>query len=181
MATFVAPRDPSPGVRQGAPPRRYRRVPWSPGAWRQALCLAGGIPALLGGVPVPAIVIIDAWWQASQSDFSPPIGGGVWALAFLTWLPLLYLMLPVLTWVHRQRLRAVAGIEIARQPPIPGRLTRHGIVAAARSEATWRQLGYHALAAPLLAIASAVAACCWLGFPLLVVAWALRSGPFLLV
>jgi signal transduction histidine kinase len=179
MATFVAPCDPSPSVRQGAPPRRYRRVPWSPGAWRQALCLTGGIPALLGGVLFPAIVAIDAWWQAGNFPPAPP--SSVWALAFLTWLPLLYLILPVLTWLHRQRLRAVAGIEIARQPRIPGRLTRRGIVAAARSEATWRQLGYHALAAPLLAMASAVAACCWVGGPMLVVAWALRSGPFLLV
>ena len=42
---------------QAAPARGYRRVPWSPRAWGQALYLAGGIPAQLAG---PLIVFAPA-------------------------------------------------------------------------------------------------------------------------
>ena len=50
---------------QAAPARRYRRVPWSPRAWSQALYLAGGIPAQLAA---PLIVIALLRWPG-RFDF----------------------------------------------------------------------------------------------------------------
>ena len=44
-------------LHRGAPTRPYRRVPWSPRAWGQALYLAGGIPAQLA--PLLLVVLVS--------------------------------------------------------------------------------------------------------------------------
>jgi signal transduction histidine kinase len=138
-----------------APAKRRRRVPWSPRAWGQALFLAGGIPVqLIGGLILVGLV---RWTQVMQAP-NDTVGwlGTLW----LAGAALIFLLAPVLTRVHRHRLRTTAGIEI---PPQPKRrlLTRQGFMAAVRSPATWRQLCYHVLVAPLLAVASAVAVALW--------------------
>ena len=138
MATSVLPR--------GAPARPYRRVPWSPRTWSQALYLAGGIPALLA---VPFLV-------AAGFSARPR-----WLLPLLA-LVIVFLAAPLLTRMHRHRLRATAGVVIPPQPARPSRLTAEGIVTYARSQATWRQLGYHLLAGPALAIAAITVVGVWL-------------------
>src|ERR1700749_3545244 len=50
---------------QAAPARQYRRVPWSPRAWSQALYLAGGIPAQLLAL---ACVLIP-WWSLTRPSW----------------------------------------------------------------------------------------------------------------
>ena len=161
MATVV--------TRQEAPVRRYRRVPWSPQAWTQALYLAGGIPAQVAGVfIVYALLRLPGRW-----DF------WTWPL-WLLWLAvaaIVLLLVPVLTAIQRHRLRVTAGVDIPPQPPIPNRLSLRGIVVAARSQQTWRQLGYHLVAGPALAVSAAAAIGLWVaGFLLTLVyiyAWAL--------
>jgi signal transduction histidine kinase len=143
-------------ARAGLPARRYRRPPWSRDAWGPAINLAGAIPAQVAmGVPIVLFVAIA---RRSHADVLLLAG----MLALLVWLSLGYLLLPALTGMHRHRLRATAGIEIPRQPRAPGRLTPAGTVAAARSQATWRQLGYHLVTAPLLALAGIAALSAWL-------------------
>ena len=122
MATVVQHRD--------GPARPYHRVPWSPRAWGQTLYLAGGIPALLAAPLLLAFAVHPRWPLA------------------LLGLVIVFLAVPLLTGIHRHRLRATAGVLIPAQPAIPDRLSARGIVAAARAPATWRQLGYHLLAAP---------------------------------
>jgi signal transduction histidine kinase len=121
---------------------RHRPVPWSPYAWRQALYLAGSIPVLLAA---PALV-------AAGFATKPR-----WALPLLA-LIVVFLASPVLTAVQGYRLRAAAGVQIS--PPQPW--TRVGLIGYARSPATWRQLGYHLVAAPVLAAAAAAAFAMWL-------------------
>ena len=136
---------------QAAPARRYRRVPWSPRAWGRAIYLAGGIPAQLAGLLIPFIMVRWSWlwhWWA-------------WPM-WLVGLAAIFLMISVLTGIHRHRLRVTAGVEIPRQPTRPDWLSRGGIEAALRSQATWRQLGYHLVAAPALAAAAAAAVGLWL-------------------
>src|SRR5690349_7131143 len=137
---------------QDAPIRRHRRVPWSPRAWSQALFLTGGIPALAA---VPLIVALLAY-AASPHPLAQPLALAVPGLV------LGLLAAPLLTRLHRHRLRATAGVEISPQPLLPGGLSRAGILAAARTETTWRQLGYHFLAAPALAVAAIAAFGMWL-------------------
>jgi signal transduction histidine kinase len=135
-----------------APARRHRRVPWSPHAWGQALYLAAGIPVQLVTAAILLLLV-----KATE----------VWSLKplVLLWFLVmagLFLLAPVLTRVHRHRLRTTAGVGIPPQPRRQSLLTGRGLMAAVRAQATWRQLCYHVLVAPLLAVAAAVAVALWL-------------------
>ncbi len=151
------------------PTRRYRRVPWSPHAWGQALYLTGGVPALLAA---PATVAVLAF--TAKPRLVPLL---------LAVLVALFLAVPLLTRIQRHRLRATAGVLIPPQPVTPDWLSVPGIVAMARSQATWRQVGYHLLAAPALAAAAVTLAGVWLAGVLYTVvyayAWALPAGSLL--
>jgi signal transduction histidine kinase len=168
MATLVADRD--------ARPLRRRRLPWSRRTWGEALYLAGGIPAQLAGLLAPFILIRGVVHAQSWT-------GAEKGLAWLLGLAAVFLLVPVLTWIHRHRLRATARVEIPPQPPVPSRLSTRGIATAARSPATWRQLGYHLLAGPALAAAAVAAIGMWLTSLLLaseyLYAWALSPDSFL--
>jgi signal transduction histidine kinase len=131
--------------------RRHRRVPWSPHAWGQALYLAAGIPVqLVTAAFLLLLVSATHSWSAEARLL-------LWLLAIAG----LFLLAPVLTRVQRHRLRTTAGVDIPPQPKRQGPLTWQGLTAAVRSQATWRQLGYHVLAAPALAVAAAVAVGLW--------------------
>jgi signal transduction histidine kinase len=162
---------------------RYRRVPWSRQAWGELLYLTGGIPAQLAAL---AIVFVP-WWAAAPSPWggAGPLGrefGRPWPLPLLS-LALVFLAVPLLTWLHRKRLRATVGVDIPPQPRIPKRLSGEGLRAAARSSATWRQLVYHLFAGPALAAAAIFAFAVWLTGVLftlsLLYAWGLTPGSML--
>jgi len=141
------------GRQHPVPVRRHRRVPWSPRAWGQAIYLAAGIPVQL--VMAGILVGLIRW-----SGVMDPRGIARLGLLWLAGLVVIFSLSPVLTRVHRHRLRVTAGIEIPPQPR-RGVLTWQGLRAGARSQATWRQLGYHVLVAPVLAAAAAVAVGLW--------------------
>src|SRR5262249_14653306 len=145
MVTTVAPRS-------GAPARRYRGVRGSRHAWGQAVYRAGGIPAQ---VAAPLIVLGPAF--AVKPRWVLPLAGLV-----VAGLVVMFLAVPMLTQVQRHRLRATAGVAIPPQPAMERRLRWSAIAAAARSAATWRQMGYHLLAGPALAGAAAAAVAMWL-------------------
>jgi signal transduction histidine kinase len=138
--------------RQGtAPARRRRRWPWSPRAWAEALYLASGIlPLLFVGDILALLVRATELWSVKAL-----------LLLWLLTTAALFLLTPVLTGVHRHRLRATAGIEIPPQPKWRNLLTRQGLAAVARSQATWRQIYYHAIVAPLLGVAAVIAVGLW--------------------
>ena len=143
------------GPARGAPDRSRWPLPWSPRAWRQAFYLAAAIPALLLAVSIPLIRILTAkHWSVLWHGAAGPL----WAL----WVILIFLLVPALTQLQRHRLRTTAGIQIPPQPPMLSRLSLQGLAAAVRSQATWRQLGYHVIAAPLLAAAATAAIWTWL-------------------
>jgi signal transduction histidine kinase len=159
--------------RPPTPERQRRPVPWSPRAWRQALYLAAGIPAQLAWLIVLYLVVRGFRHSGS--------GGPVALLAALF---ALLLLLPALTQVQRHRLRVTAGIAIAPHPKGPYRWPTPGAVAsAARSQAAWRQVCYHLLVAPALAVAAMVAIGTWLAsFIYLFVyayGWGLSAGSML--
>jgi signal transduction histidine kinase len=131
-------------------PAATGHAPWSRRAWRQALYLAGGIPAqiaLLFVLAFPAML-----GKAKKAAPLMPL----WLILVLLVLP------PVLTAMHRHRLRATAGLEIARLPAPGNRWTWPGLVAYVRAKSTWRQVGYHLAAGPLLAVAGIAAVGMWL-------------------
>jgi signal transduction histidine kinase len=147
--------------KQHMPPaagRQRRPVPWSPRAWRQALYLAAGVPAqLLVAVPFAICLraIVDPPFPANHPTEV--------LLSFLATLGALLFLLPALTWMQRQRLRATARVAIAPHPA--GRYrwgSPRAIASAARSQAMWRQACYHFLVAPALAGGAIVAIGTWL-------------------
>jgi signal transduction histidine kinase len=143
--------------KQHLPPaaERHRRpMPWSPRAWRQAVFVAAAIPAQVAWV-VLFFLIVNAFIKPSgEMHHHWPV--------LLALLPLA-LLLPVLTSIHRHRLRVTAGVAIPSQPAGTSRLlSPRGIASAARSQAVWRQVSYHVLAAPALAAAAIVAIGSWL-------------------
>ncbi|MCL2583950.1 MAG: histidine kinase [Streptosporangiales bacterium] len=136
---------------------RYRRVPWSPRAWRQTLYLTGGIPAQL----LPAIVVFWALFVKVPHS-SRTVAAEVLVMA--AFLLIVVLAVPALTVVHRHRLRVTTGADIPERPPLSDApmLSGTGLAAAFRSEATWRQLAYHLIAAPALALAAMAAFGTWI-------------------
>jgi signal transduction histidine kinase len=149
--------------------RRHQRVPWSPRALSRVLYLAGGIPVQLAA-PLAVVLPVRAY------DLKPK-------LLVLPVLVGVFLVTPLLTQVHRHRLRTVAGTEIAPQPRTGNRWSVPGMVGYARSPATWRQFCYHLLAAPALAAAAIAAFLMWLAGILYtlvyVYAWTLPQDGFL--
>jgi signal transduction histidine kinase len=140
MTALVLPGD--------APALLHRRVPWSPRAWSQALYLTGGIPALLA---VPLIVALTVYAGRPHQ-----------AALVLPGMVLALLAVPLLSRLHRHRLRVTAGAEVPPQPFLPNGLTFTGLLTAARTGTTRRQLGYHVLAAPALAVGAIAAFGTWL-------------------
>jgi signal transduction histidine kinase len=134
---------------RGASARRYHLVPWSPHVWRQLLYQTGGIPALL-----VAPLVVAALGLA--------ISPGRVTVTLLPGLVVIFLAVPLLTTVQRHRLRVTTGVVIVPQPVIARRLSGPGIIAAVRSQATWRQIGYHLVAGPVVAAAAVVAFGVWL-------------------
>jgi signal transduction histidine kinase len=146
--------------RSGASAPGHRRVPWSSRAWFQALYVCAAIPAQLAGLLVA--VIVGYWtrdWALSRWPL--PKGQPLHPL-WLVEAAAVFLAVPALTRVHRHRVRVTAGTEISPQPAIPRRLTVRGVSAAARSRATWRQLGYHLVAGPVLAAGGIAVLGVWL-------------------
>jgi signal transduction histidine kinase len=150
---------------------RIRRVPWSPLSWRQTLYVAGGIPALLVGALVMGVAG-SPWTRWRTPLYRPPSHGNPWLLWGVAPL-IVFLAVPLLTRMHRHRLRVTTGTVI----PQPA---RHRFLPAPRSRATWRQFGYHLLAGPALGIAAAAAVICWLAGLMYVLvyayAWSLPQG-----
>jgi signal transduction histidine kinase len=139
---------------QAAPARGYRRVPWSPRAWSQALYLAGGIPVQLAA---PLIVFALLRWPGRFNFWVGPL-----LVLWLLVAAVALLLVPVFTRIQRHRLRVTAGIDIPPQPRRPDWFTRDGITETLRSQAYWRQAGYHYLAGPALAGAAIAAIGVWL-------------------
>jgi signal transduction histidine kinase len=105
---------------------------------------------MLLGMSGPLVrVLVAGHWSVLWHGLAAP----AWAV----WIGAVFLLLPVLTQVQRHRLRTTTGIDIQPQPPIQDWLSARGLVRAARSQATWRRLGYHVLAGPALAVAAIAA------------------------
>jgi signal transduction histidine kinase len=138
--------------------------PWSRRALSQAILLTGGIPAL---ALAPALVIfaLAAHWH---------------------WAPVALLLLaelaavPLLTRLHRYRLRGTAGVNIPPRQSVPSDLMFDGTVVAVRVRGYLRQLLYHLVAGLFLAAMMTFAFACWLAgvlYTLLFVyAWSMPVG-----
>jgi len=159
----------------------YReRMTWMDTArnWRPTLhALAGLAAGLVGGAVLGMLVLV--WLAAIWSLIDWPVGG--WGRATL-YVAVVLAGPVLLLWavrglgaLQRARFRAVLGIDIPAPParvPVAWPLRP---LRAWGAPATWRQLGYHLLAAVGGTAGGALVAACWTA-PVLVVAYLAGVG-----
>jgi signal transduction histidine kinase len=125
-----------------------------PAALRRAQAIArrDGL-FLAAGLPLHLVAVVLWIWLAVLVTTAPAI----------TFVPLLVMVnaSPVLTGAQRRRYRTVAGVRLPRSAAAPGRLGPRRLLAWLRSPDTWRQIGYHAVAAPVAAAAEVLVLALW--------------------
>lgn len=133
-------------IRGGAPRRTYTWItahaPWSAWAWRNTAFTAAAIPAAL-----PVLLGLTATVMAPGPGTIPPL--------------LILLLGSLLTRLQRSRFRTLLGLDVPEVEREGGRFTPLALVRRLRSEATWRQYGYHLLVSPLAAVAGALVVLAW--------------------
>ena len=102
-------------------------MPWSPRAWGEAVYLAAGIPVQIVAGAIFAGMIL--WSIAIRGPKTPAYLVFIW----LVGIALIFLLTPVLTRVHRHRMRTTAGIEIPPQPKWRDLIAAQGIAELLRS------------------------------------------------
>jgi signal transduction histidine kinase len=109
-------------------------------------------------VAAPAIVVI-LWLAAGGAGGFLP-GKLTPLIVTVSVIVLTAAVLPALTLAQRQLLRAMRGVDIP--PPLAARRTTwRGLMSWLRAEATWRQLAYHVVVAPVLAVAGLLMPAMW--------------------
>ncbi|MFG2484643.1 MULTISPECIES: sensor histidine kinase [Streptomyces] len=133
-------------IRGGAPRRTYTWItahaPWSAWAWRNTAFTAAAIPAAL-----PVLLGLTATVMAPGPGTIPPL--------------LILLLGPLLTRLQRSRFRTLLGLDVPKVEREGGRFTPLAVARRLRSEATWRQYGYHLLVSPIAAVAGALVVLAW--------------------
>jgi signal transduction histidine kinase len=130
------------GRRTDRPARAPRR--WLAQTSRNFVLAVSGIPVQLAGLAVVALpwlmpqYIPVSFWQVLLALAMSAV------LALLVRVPL--------TFIQRHRCWSVLGIDIPPPPKAPGESLPQRIRASLRSEATWRQLAYHFVIGPVLAL-----------------------------
>jgi len=136
----------------------------APGRWLAALFwpsnTSQNLGFILASLPVqlaaPAIIAVS--WLVIWAGRLP--GMLTMLLGAIEVVVLLVAAIPALTAAQRGLLRAMRGVDI---PPLPKarRTTWPGLMSWLRAEATWRQLTYHVLVAPVLALAGLLMPFLW--------------------
>ncbi|MFD4742925.1 histidine kinase [Streptomyces virginiae] len=133
-------------IRGGAPRRTYTWItahaPWSAWAWRNTTFTAAAIPAAL-----PVLLGFTATVMAPGPGTIPPL--------------LILLIGPLLTRLQRSRFRTLLGLDVPEVEREGSRFTPFAVARRLRSEATWRQYGYHLLVSPLAAVAGGLVVLAW--------------------
>ncbi|MFF1908881.1 sensor histidine kinase [Kitasatospora sp. NPDC058218] len=150
----------------GTAPRRLLtlalgRAPWSVLVWRDIVFLCLGVPLQLVSfslVAVPWLLFVepaDDWlyWPLEITQLMLTVVG-----------PLAFLLLSVtaLNEAQHRRFRYLLGQSIPRAGHSTIRLSWRGVATSFRSQAAWRQLGYHVLAGPVLGLAGLAVLAGWL-------------------
>lgn len=117
-------------------------APWSAWAWRNTAFAVAAIPPAL-----PALLGL------AYAALEPGYGA----------VPLLLILLlsPPLTLLQRSRFRALLGLDVPAIVRERSWSSPRGLAERVRSEATWRQYGYHLLVSPLAAAAGGVLVLAW--------------------
>jgi signal transduction histidine kinase len=126
--------------------RRSSRARLAPLRWlalliRNFVFVISGVPVQLAALGVPAL----PWLIFVPVGFWQVVG------TLLLSAGLALVMRVPLTVVQRHRCWSVLGVEIARPPAATGTSWTQRLANSLRSEASWRQLGYHLAIGPVMA------------------------------
>jgi signal transduction histidine kinase len=147
--------------------RRSRRAVMAP--LRLVAIIVRDTTFVIAGVPVQLAALaalVLPWFVPHFIAISELPGGAgdvaLWqvAVAVLAGVVLALLARVPLTAIQRHRFWSVLGIEILKPAAARGSLRRR-LLSAARSEATWRQLGYHLVVGPFLALGGMLTLALW--------------------
>jgi signal transduction histidine kinase len=164
----------STAARQRSARPRFTRVPWSRQAWRNTAFVTAGMP-----VQFFAFALVAAPWSLSVIGSTwTPVSLSQVTLVVLVPLAVVCALVPALTAVQRDRFRALLGEEIPRPAAVRRPPGWRGLAALARSETPWRQLGYHLVVGPAIAVGGLVTLMLWAaGFALFCSAFFLKALP----
>ncbi|GAB2867484.1 sensor histidine kinase [Actinoallomurus bryophytorum] len=123
-------------------------APWSARAWRDTTFVAAGVP-----VQLAAFVVLMSPWTVWVPVTTTEI-----LLALVVPLALILVGAHALTAAQRRRFWALLGMDV---PATAESLSWRGVTASVRSEATWRQVGYHLVAGPVLAAGGVLTVLTW--------------------
>ncbi|MEY9965292.1 signal transduction histidine kinase [Streptacidiphilus sp. MAP12-16] len=142
---------------------RVGYAPFTRRAWHETAFVAAGVPMALPTAGALAVVL----------------PGKLSGTVMLTILLVVVLCHRLLTRLQRDRFQSMLGLEIPAAPEREGPWISWQTVRWFRSETTWRQLGYHLIASPLLATGAVLVLCGWtVGFLLSTIfAWAWAAPP----
>jgi signal transduction histidine kinase len=124
---------------------------------------------VIAGVPLQlaALAALVLPWVVPHFVLISALPGGagdvaLWqvAVAALAGVVLVVLVRVPLTAIQRHRFWSLLGIDIPKPDVAQGSL-RHRLVPAMRSEATWRQLGYHLVVGPAIALGGLLTLALW--------------------
>jgi signal transduction histidine kinase len=138
--------------RRGVRPSLAVHAPWSRRMWRDVAFVVGGVP-----VQFAALAVLTVPWVAGTG----PMSFVQVMAALLVPAAVVFVAVPVLTEAQRHRFAAMLGLAIPPPSVIERPWTWRGFLVSLRSEATWRQLGYHLVAAPALAMGALAALGAW--------------------
>ncbi|MBT2544724.1 sensor domain-containing protein [Streptomyces sp. ISL-44] len=131
---------------RGALRRSYtwttEHAPWSAWARRNTAFTAAAIPA--------ALPVLLGLAYAGVSPGRSPVP-----------LLLLFALSPLLTALQRSRFWSLLGLDVPEVVRKERWWSPRGLLERVRSEATWRQYGYHLLVSPLAAAAGALVVLAW--------------------
>jgi signal transduction histidine kinase len=123
-------------------------APWSARAWRDTTFVTAGVP-----VQLAAFVVLMSPWTVWVPVTTTEI-----LLALVVPLVLILAGARALTGAQRRRFWALLGMDV---PAAGESLTWRGVMASVRSEATWRQVGYHLVAGPVIAAGGVLTVLTW--------------------
>ncbi|MFK8909096.1 histidine kinase [Streptomyces sp. YS-3] len=132
----------TPGPLRRATDWAAAHAPWSAWAWRNTAFAVAGIPLALPAAGAVTYLVLAP-------------GHTPGALLFVL------LLSPLLTTLQRSRFWSLLGLDVPGIVRHGRAFTWRGLVERLRSEATWRQYGYHLLVAPLAAAAGVLVVGGW--------------------
>ncbi len=150
MATITAGRRSRPAV-----PLPVR---WLAATIRNTTFVVAGIPVQFAALLALALPWTWPWFLTAPGG--PPIGLWQVTVALVASLVLLLLIRVPLTASQRHRCWSLLGIEIPRPPDAGGNLALQAVTSL-RAESTWRQLGYHLVIGPALALLAMLTLGAW--------------------